>query len=844
MNILNKISIKNLGMNKKRSIGTVIGIILSVALITAVAGMFTSFQKSLVNNTIEGSGYYHMEMGIIDDEILNTLKMNRKIDRIMTTYELGTGKIQSSEEKYPYITVRSTDYFDELAFKIVEGHKPENSRELVINERTAMNANLKVGDTLELELGTRMSGDGYEMSPSNPYLEENGEYIKNPIKKTYKIVGIFSRAGYGYVQAGITADTTSPKLNAFITLSNPKEIDEFESDIKQIEKALIENKDIEYRYSKSKNYELLRWEIFAFSDSTISMLYAVVTVVIIIILATSIFCIRNSFAISATEKSKMLGMLASVGATKRQIKKSVLTEAFILGLIGVPLGILSGIFADFILIKVVNFILRDVIIDRLGIMILNIPWLPILLGAVLGFVTIYLSAIASAIKASRISPIENLRSSKDIKLNSKKLHTPRFIENIFKTGGVLAYKNLKRSKKKYRTTVISLTISVFVFVAMNSFLTETFKVSSSYYKDYDYNMVVSNIASLKQSEIDAIRSLNDIKDIHVAYSTSRRVGYITINDLSKVAITDPDEGGIACTKYDEKTGECTGVKFASLDIYALDDVSFKKYVKKLELDYEQVKTEGILSDYYDLYRENGTTKEVRRYTYKKGDTIEGIYNESPISIRVAATTDTHIFGLEAYNYAGGFLFVDKDYFENIEFEPYLITIDTDNYTTLEKSITEINSVVETSDLTSQIRYEKAIKTIVSIFLYGFITVITLIGVTNIFNTITSNMELRQKEFAMLKSIGMTKREFNRMINLETLFYSMKSLIYGIILGLIGAYAIHNAFGLKEETAFIFPWTSILISIVFVFLLVKIIMNFSMKKINRQNIIETIRKENI
>ena len=134
--------------------------------------------------------------------------------------------------------------------------------------------------------------------------------------------------------------------------------------------------------------------------------------------------------------------------------------------------------------------------------------------------------------------------------------------------------------------------------------------------------------------------------------------------------------------------------------------------------------------------------------------------------------------------------------------------------------------------------------IIKIFLYGFITVITLIGVTNIFNTITSNMELRQKEFAMLKSIGMTKKEFDRMINLETIFYSTKSLIYGIALGLIGTFVLYKAFSIKIEKGIYIPINPIIISIIAVFILVFAIMRYSMSKINKQNIIETIRNENI
>ena len=469
--------------------------------------------------------------------------------------------------------------------------------------------------------------------------------------------------------------------------------------------------------------------------------------------------------------------------------------------------------------------------------------MPVLVAVILGLVTIYLSAIASAIKASRVSPIESLRNTKDIKLSAKKLRTPRFIERLFKTGGVLAYKNLKRSKKKYRTTVISLTISVFIFVAMSSFLSEAFKASGHYYQDYDYNVIVSGLSSVTQENINAIRSLKETKNMYVLYNTHKGTDYLRIDDQTKITKNGDDVSGLTCDDYDKTTYECIGDPHGNIDVYALDDATFRSYTKKLKLDYEKVKEKGILSDTYE-YPVDKTLKEDRRYTYKKGDKIEGLFDGKNISIEVALVTDTKAYGLENHYYSGGFLFVNRDYYKDWNQPLYRILIETDNFNALSESIKEINSTMEVNDMTEDVRYEKALRLIVCIFLYGFITVITLIGVTNIFNTITSNMELRQREFAMLKSIGMTKKEFNRMINLETLFYSMKALIYGIALGLIAAITIHNAFGLKRETAFIIPWTSIIISIVFVFIIVKIIMNFSIKKINKQNVIETIRKENI
>ena len=134
--------------------------------------------------------------------------------------------------------------------------------------------------------------------------------------------------------------------------------------------------------------------------------------------------------------------------------------------------------------------------------------------------------------------------------------------------------------------------------------------------------------------------------------------------------------------------------------------------------------------------------------------------------------------------------------------------------------------------------------IIAIFLYGFIIVIALIGVTNIFNTITTNIELRKGEFAMLKSVGMTNHEFNRMIFLESFFYCIKSLLIGLPIGIIISYTIYNVLIGQMELKYVLPYKGIIISICVVFVLIFTLMKYSVSKTKSNNIIETIRNENI
>lgn len=848
MNILNKLTIKNLKLNKKRSLGTIIGIILSVALICAVSNMVSSFRETLIQNAINESGYWHIRLYNVSNDKLKRLKLNKDIDNIYTISEDGYAKLDTIKNEYkPYLKFygMNKEAFNNLEFKLIKGRFPKNDNEIIISEHLNKNgkANLKIDDEITVNVGDRVTlEDDYVLNDSNPF-DKGNEIIKNPNTKKYRVVGIIKRPDVSFepmsapAYTTITTSTNEDNFSVFISLKNPRDKNSFVELLGARNYDEVVNMGINNpRYDYTLNNELLRWEALKFSDSTFSMLLSIAEVVIFIIIFTSIFCIRNSFAISTTEKMRMYGMLSSVGATKKQIKKSVLTEGFILGSIAIPIGIICGIIAVFVLLKIVNLFLGDFLFNNIDGMVFKVSFVAIIISIILGFVTIYFSAISSAKKASKVSPIDNLRNTNDIKISSKKLKTPKLIKNVFKTGGVLAYKNLKRSKKKYRTTVVSLTVSIFVFISMFTFINEGFKQSSNYYQNYDYNYRITFNNNSSMDEINEIRNLDSVNASYLVYYAKPS---ILIDDISKINPKEPLE-----CEYD-KNDKCIK-KYARLNIILLDDSTFKSYVKKVKGNYDYLKDKGILTDMYRFY-DNKSKKEYedRIYTYKSGDTINSkLLNEDNISIDVGMVSNIMPYGFENVYSNGGYIVLNNKYFNNIDYYGADLMIDSLDTEQLTNNILNIDSELNYYDMDEEAKAEKSIVIVISIFLYGFIGVITLIGVTNIFNTITSNMELRQKEFAMLKSVGMTKKEFNHMINLETLFYSSKSLIYGSILGIIGSYFVHRAFAGKIDTQFVLPYKAILICILFVFIVVYMIMKYSMNKINKQNMIETIRKENI
>lgn len=848
MNILNKLTIKNLKLNKKRSLGTIIGIILSVALICAVSNMVSSFRETLIQNAINESGYWHIRLYNVSNDKLKRLKLNKDIDNIYTISEDGYAKLNTIKNEYkPYLKFygMNKEAFNNLEFKLIKGRFPKNDNEIIISEHLNKNgkADLKIDDEITVNVGDRVTlEDDYALNDSNPF-DKGNEIIKNPNTKKYRVVGIIKRPDVSFEPTSapayttITTSTNEDNFSVFISLKNPRDKNSFVELLGARNYDEVVNMGINNpRYDYTLNNELLRWEALKFSDSTFSMLLSIAEVVIFIIIFTSIFCIRNSFAISTTEKMRMYGMLSSVGATKKQIKKSVLTEGFILGLIAIPIGIMCGIIAVFVLLKIVNLFLGDFLFNNIDGMVFKVSFVAIIISIILGFVTIYFSAISSAKKASKVSPIDNLRNTNNIKISSKKLKTPKLIKNVFKTGGVLAYKNLKRSKKKYRTTVVSLTVSIFVFISMFTFINEGFKQSSNYYQNYDYNYRITFNNNSSMDEINEIRNLDSVNASYLVYYVKPS---ILIDDISKINPKEPLE-----CEYD-KNDKCIK-KYARLNIILLDDSTFKSYVKKVKGNYDYLKDKGILTDMYRFY-DNKSKKEYedRIYTYKSGDTINSkLLNEDNISIDVGMVSNIMPYGFENVYSNGGYIVLNNKYFNNIDYYGADLMIDSLDTEQLTNNILNIDSELNYYDMDEEAKAEKSIVIVISIFLYGFIGVITLIGVTNIFNTITSNMELRQKEFAMLKSVGMTKKEFNHMINLETLFYSSKSLIYGSILGIIGSYFVHRAFAGKIDTQFVLPYKAILICILFVFIVVYMIMKYSMNKINKQNMIETIRKENI
>ena len=479
----------------------------------------------------------------------------------------------------------------------------------------------------------------------------------------------------------------------------------------------------------------------------------------------------------------------------------------------------------------------------------NVPGMAILISVAISGITIFLSCLIPAIKASKIPPIEAIRGTDDIKIKARKVKTSKLTKKLFGIGGVIASKNLKRNRKKYRTTVVSLVVSISIFIALSSFLTYGQMITGSYYTDLNYNIAVNGG---NEALYEKIATWSGINSYSYSYQTSAEI------DVNKYG-TDFAKEELENKKqiYEEDFPENVGkyeYNTLGLTIVMVNNDYFKSYVKRLGMNEKDYSNIAILGDDMMHYLGQGKSKVEHYFNVKAGESMEVTMDDEQKQIKISKITTERPMGYEGCYTEGGYLFVSEDYpvvtKDKSELNSGNLCIDAQKPSEIENKLTDLKKEGEDFEdimITNLAEYadqQKRIIILVSIFLYGFIAVITLIGVTNIFNTITTNMILRSKEFANLKSIGMTTKEFNKMIKLESIMYGAKSLLIGIPIGLLGSYAIFKSFTNSIDFGFIIPWQAIIISVIFVFIIVGLTMKYSLNKINKQNIIETIRQDNI
>ncbi len=856
MNVLKQCCYRSLKENRKRTVVTIVGVILATALVTGVACMAASFRVSLIAYEKYQNGDYHYTFREVQAKNLKYFENNKYIESFGLSEKLGYAMLAgSSNPDKPYIYVSAIDEKAEqaLSLHLSEGRMPDNDSELVIGRHIRSNGmvDLKVGDTLTLSIGNRMS-ESYKITQGTPYLYEE-ETFEPAFERTFTIVGIIERP------TRAVEPFTAPGYSVFTRLEDVGQADILDVYASYTDRGLRQRVQVtagilgvteelyESYYgggsyteeegrqirmvaeSVDENYWLLKWEVLAFSSSTMNMLYAMAAIAILIIIVTSVFCIHNSFVISLTEKMKLYGRLSSVGTTARQQKKIVYYEAAFLGIIGIPLGVLSGVGASAVLVKVVGGLVEDAAGFEL-VFAISLP--AILLSVLLSGSTVFLSASGSAKKAAKISPISAIRANDTVRIRKRELRCPGIVGKIFGIGGRIAYKNLRRARVKYRTTVVSIVVSVAAFIGMNTFVGLMFDISGVYNKGLSYQIRADVI---DYGEAMRIAGLDEVQEAEIVQSAS-----VTVDGAQLPFTKDYLE-------YDAPVAE------RNLAIRTLGEEAYARYCSRVGVDVEEARDKAIVvAVYHAQYKIDGKIylDDFDIVEYHRGDVIQGVGEDAGTMIEVLVQTREKPMYLQDASYNDILLIVSDSWLDSHplpnKYDNIGIYMKCEDSDKLEEIIRN-DMMLQHFTITNYdafYRAERSLHLVIAIFLYGFITVVVLIGVTNIFNTITTNMELRAPEFAMLRSVGMTGREFRRMIWLEGMFYGGKALVIGIPLGILISFAFHIAMAEGIVTAFRPAWGAVFAACAAVAVLLFVIMHYSMAKINRKDIIETIQNENI
>ena len=786
MNILRKIAWKNLKRNKKRTIATITGIIISVALISFILTLIYSFQNSMIENTKKSIGNYHIHIEqTTTKQAMKFNQMQYKIEKMGISQTIGAADYETKIYAKQGIRIEGYDETSLLNrdITLIEGRLPTNEKEILISNYLInnMNEKMQIGDKLTLEVQKvklTVSDDGMQ-----EFLEPDGvEQVEYTITGIMKQTRQEANSNNAYIAITKLEKMTEIRpCEVTILLKNPKEENVFYQDLM--------NSNLKYYITE--NTQLLLWQGVTSGMNEKSQLELIGVVAIIIVIAITITLIRNSFQISVSERMKEFGTLISIGATTKQITKIVLIEGIIYAIISIPVGLILGIGIVFISINGIGNILENMYGNDI-VMKCSVNIISIFATILITLISTFISCIKPIKKARKASPIETIKQNNEIEIKNKDIKIGKLKSKLLGVEGEIAYKNIKRNKSKYRSTTISISIIMILVIIISSIIEYVFSIVNNIYLPTHRNIDVGMIYYNEQEEtntvfenFDRIKSLDNIIDYSIK---------VTFNGM---------------IKQNNK----------QIIICAYEGEIYKNYLKNLGLTYENTIESGILLS--------------KDPSVKVGEILNIVIKGQEYKIPIIKDTDINpdiaILDLDNSKMQkvndDERLIISTDMAKNIDIDDGRnsgvfglfsmdMRINSSNPNQLENEIFQfVNSdKIVVQNYTKRQEDAQKLSIIMSIFLYGLILVISLIGITNIYNTITASMNLRKREFEILRAIGMSNKQFNKMFSYESLIYGVKSLFFGMLVGTIFSYGIYCIVKTNQNIQYYFPFIQILIMI--------------------------------
>ncbi|MBS7526863.1 ABC transporter permease [Fusibacter paucivorans] len=859
MNVFNKVALQGMKKSRTRTIVTIVGVVLSAAMMTAVITFGVSLLHYMTDGATQKYGDWHVAFLDADAVLLNEVINNDAMADTAAFTNIGYATFQNDEEDIsPYFFIAGFEdkAFDKLPVRLLSGRRPENSNEVIISGRAlkAGGISYALGDTLSLAVGQRTNGSE-ELGQYDSYMAGN-ETLNVEVQKTYTVVGICqtpvfeteNAAGYTLITAVDDAVMTDD-FSLFVTLRKPRSVYAFTDSMTEGHAVIYNNNVLRFMgRSRDPGDKLF-----------VSLLVSIGMIVIAIIMIGSIFLIYNSFDISLNERMQQFGIFASVGATAKQLRGSVLFEGLCIGAVGIPIGIAVGLGSIGLVIAAVTHNFSNILYSEVP-LTLHISAIAVATAAAVSLATILISAYLPARKAAGTPVMTCIRQTNEVKVAPNDVKTSKWMQRLCGLEGTLALKNFKRNRKRYHSIVLSLVLSIVLFISTSAFVIDLQQATAlaKAVTSYDVGLGVQNMAGKEMLLLyDKLKTTEGVTDS--SYQVVMQQMCTVQSSMLSDAFWETQECGLA--------GETVPL---SVKIQCLDEAAYLKIIQdlglpeaaytgedakwiavaKMQTDSDSAETAGQLKD---LFAETSIeivmqseTNDASKTAYVKNAKITCVDMTPPDMPPTARPFESQPYFFQIivpYASAASFALPDTIIVKGLTFQSENPSLSMSEIEKMLQHMGTVDSyiIVNTSEMLEESRNYIFIA---NVFAYTFIVMISLIAVANVFNTIATNIKLRRREFAMLRSVGMSDRDFNRMMRYECVFYGLNALLVGLPLAVLIAWLIYKGMfiGGADGIVFVWPWTSIGISIISVLLVIFTTMTYAVSKIKKENIIDALRDD--
>ena len=818
------LAMRYLRVQKRRTILTAIGVTLAVALVSGTGILLASFLQMRLTQSIRESGSWHYAVNGLESRALaDRLKSNVLFQK--AGLAAGDTALQVSEKDGKSETIPLLEY-DATAFAMMpnaltQGRAPKNDGEIMLSTTAAsLFPGVKLGDSLSFPCGT-LALDGESGSSGGSagtiFTEQNTGTFTGRSTRTFAVVGFFRRGLYDYenIESAVTLNPSG--AHAYSVYAQIKPGLDFPASIRKTAAGCGISRE------KIQENGVVEWMGKSASTRVRTAVVTTFLILAAIILAITMLVIRNSFAMSVADKTREIGTLRCLGAAPGHIRGLVLSEALGIWGMAVPAGLLAGAGAIAGVIAAVKSLDPD---DFQFITVAPAAW-PYLLAAALSFLTVLLSSFGPVRITMRVPMVEAVRGNavyreSRIRRNRK----GRLLGRLLGFSGLLAAKNIRRSPRRFRTTVLSVVASVILFITVGGFAADVgvslqTAMRQSGKMDYEF--------SANRELADTVQAFHDIEQkvrgMSGAASVQRTPVYAM--NLSVPAGRVPPGYRKTYREFRSADEKKTASGAITQQLLMLE-VSRENYAtlrfEGKAPSYDELAKSGgaLLCQVSSLFSSSGRFASAAFADYHSGETLSVTQTVSPAKEEkeITQTFDVKIAGLLS----------ELPWFTPQQPDGVLVFPEEGTARFDTAAVRKAAREKETGDscLYLAIRYAKgaeaqtdaqirklmgtAYKTglgfsdnyhdtvgirnnylIMLIFVGGFAAVVILISCINLFNTIHANLQTRKREIAMTRAIGMDRSHLIRMLLLECSLYGIIGTIWGIVIGLPLQYLLLKTF---------------------------------------------------